>query len=96
MRGPCMCGDPYCSSCGPAQGYLRCEHGAIQGDCGEPSCGHFGRTTCEYCGEPKVPGTKCCGNDQCIYGPDGKEAECCEGWSSYCCKCGYSYALGQM
>lgn len=21
---PCMCGDPYCSSCGPAQGNFRC------------------------------------------------------------------------
>jgi hypothetical protein len=21
MKGPCMCGDPYCGSCGPAQGY---------------------------------------------------------------------------
>lgn len=21
MIGPCMCGDPYCPSCGPAQGY---------------------------------------------------------------------------
>ena len=21
MMGPCMCGDPYCPSCGPAQGY---------------------------------------------------------------------------
>lgn len=22
-RGPCLCGDPYCPSCGPAQGYSR-------------------------------------------------------------------------
>lgn len=22
--GPCLCGDPECSSCGPAQGYYRC------------------------------------------------------------------------
>jgi hypothetical protein len=21
---PCMCGDPYCGSCGPAQGYFQC------------------------------------------------------------------------
>jgi hypothetical protein len=23
---PCMCGDPYCGSCGPAQGNYRCMH----------------------------------------------------------------------
>lgn len=22
--GPCMCGDPYCWSCGPAQGNYKC------------------------------------------------------------------------
>lgn len=30
MCGPCMCGDPYCSSCGPAQGNYKCGH-----------CGHW-------------------------------------------------------
>ena len=39
--GPCLCGDPYCSSCGPAQGYTKCEHGAIEGDCGVVDCEHF-------------------------------------------------------
>ncbi len=24
MNGPCMCGDIYCYSCGPAQGNYRC------------------------------------------------------------------------
>lgn len=23
--GPCLCGDPHCGSCGPAQGFHRCE-----------------------------------------------------------------------
>ena len=23
--GPCLCGDPYCWSCGPAQGFVKCE-----------------------------------------------------------------------
>ena len=30
MKGPCLCGDPYCSSCGPAQGNSRC-----------PNCGKW-------------------------------------------------------
>jgi len=38
---PCMCGDPYCGSCGPAQGYFKCEHGAIQGDCVVPYCQNY-------------------------------------------------------
>ena len=25
MRGPCMCGDIYCYSCGPAQGNYKCD-----------------------------------------------------------------------
>jgi hypothetical protein len=69
------------------------------GRCGEvgpcPYCDEE-PAACEYCGRPKVPGTRCRGNDQCIYGPDGKEAECCEGWSDMCCRCGRDYALGQM
>ena len=30
MPGPCMCGDLYCSSCGPAQGNGKC-----------PACGRW-------------------------------------------------------
>ena len=52
--------------------------------------------SCTYCGEKKVSGTQCPGNDQCIYGEDGKPAECCEGWAGMCCKCGHYYALGQL
>jgi hypothetical protein len=51
---------------------------------------------CEYCGGAKVPGESCPGNDQCNYGPDGGPALACEGWGRYCCKCGASYAIGQM
>ena len=24
MNGPCLCGDLYCGSCGPAQGNIKC------------------------------------------------------------------------
>ena len=37
--GPCLCGDLYCSSCGPAQGNLRCPYcGAwdADGGCKDP------------------------------------------------------------
>lgn len=36
---PCMCGDPYCGSCGPAQGNNRCPYcGAwdMDGGCEDP------------------------------------------------------------
>jgi hypothetical protein len=51
---------------------------------------------CESCGEPKMPGTECFGDDQCTCGPDGGPAECCEGWGRYCCRCGADYARSQM
>lgn len=35
--GPCLCGAPDCESCGPAQGYSRCEE--------------HGRMACEECRE---------------------------------------------
>ena len=42
MIGPCMCGDLYCSSCGPAQGNSKC-----------PCCGKWseegGCDNPEYC-----------------------------------------------
>jgi hypothetical protein len=37
--GPCMCGDPYCGSCGPAQGNYRCPNCGIwsmDGGCKNP------------------------------------------------------------
>jgi hypothetical protein len=39
--GPCMCGDPYCGSCGPAQGYHKCEHRRIYGDCTVEGCVNY-------------------------------------------------------
>lgn len=39
--GPCMCGDPYCSSCGPAQGFYKCSHLKIQGDCEVKGCENY-------------------------------------------------------
>lgn len=36
---PCMCGDPYCGSCGPAQGNDRCEicgKWSWDGGCADP------------------------------------------------------------
>lgn len=54
------------------------------------------QTLCDQCEEPKVPGTQCKGNDECNEGADGGPAECCEGWGPYCCRCGHSYALGQL
>lgn len=36
----CMCGDPYCGSCGPAQGNTRCYYcGAWEADggCADPA-----------------------------------------------------------
>jgi len=38
--GPCMCGDTYCRSCGPAQGNDKCPHcGAwtMDGGCADPA-----------------------------------------------------------
>lgn len=55
-----------------------------------------GAIRCEYCGEDKIDGPPCRGNDQCIYGDDGGPALCCDGWAGMCCKCGYSYAVGQL
>lgn len=52
--------------------------------------------TCTYCGDRKEPGRKCPGNDSCIWGPAGGPAECCEKWDGMCCKCGASYARGQI
>lgn len=43
MSGPCLCGDIFCASCGPAQGNGRCEVcGAwtFEGGCADPEdCG---------------------------------------------------------
>jgi hypothetical protein len=36
MVGPCLCGDPYCGSCGPAQGIFPCEEN--EEEC--PQCGY--------------------------------------------------------
>lgn len=36
---PCMCGDPYCGSCGPAQGNYKCEicgQWSADGGCDDP------------------------------------------------------------
>ena len=38
--GPCMCGAPDCPSCGPAQGYRKCELHEKWG-CNE--CGEFAK-----------------------------------------------------
>lgn len=38
MDGQCLCGAPDCLSCGPAQDYYRCRHGAIWPDCEESDC----------------------------------------------------------
>jgi hypothetical protein len=51
---------------------------------------------CSYCGARKVPDCTCPGCDQCIYGDDGGPAQPCEGWGSYCCKCGAIFALSQI
>ena len=37
--GPCMCGDPFCSSCGPAQGNYKCSNCGkwdMDGGCDDP------------------------------------------------------------
>ena len=38
----------------------------------------------------------CKGNDECCGGDDGTAAPACAGWDAYCCRCGVSYALGQL
>jgi len=49
--GPCMCGDLYCSSCGPAQGNSKCEHcgkWADEGGCDDPEkCAEADKLWCE-------------------------------------------------
>lgn len=38
--GPCLCGDPYCGSCGPAQGNHKCPscgRWSADGECDNPS-----------------------------------------------------------
>jgi len=35
-------------------------------------------------------------DDECLHGPGGTPAERCEGWRQRCCRCGSSYAVGQM
>jgi len=52
--------------------------------------------TCERCDARKVPGTFCVGEDECLHGPSGTAAERCDGWGRRCCRCGSSYAIGQM
>ena len=48
---PCMCGDLYCPSCGPAQGNAHCPHcGAwtADGGCQDPAkCSQAEREFCE-------------------------------------------------
>lgn len=39
MSGPCMCGDTYCHSCGPAQGNTHCPYCGkweFDGGCEDP------------------------------------------------------------
>ena len=39
MREPCMCGDPYCPSCGAAMGNIKCPHcgkWSADGGCDDP------------------------------------------------------------
>lgn len=55
-----------------------------------------GDTVCPHCGGVKVKGTKCRGNDECNEGPNGEAVEWCQGWGPYCCRCGTSYAVGQL
>lgn len=60
--GPCMCGDPYCGSCGSAQGYYKCEHKAIQGECANMDCpngpdDHY--INCAYCNKLHFPSLEC-------------------------------------
>ena len=49
--GPCLCGDPYCPSCGPAQGNCRCyQCGAwsADGGCEDPdACAQADRDMAE-------------------------------------------------
>jgi hypothetical protein len=49
--GPCMCGDPYCPSCGPAQGNYRCIHcgkWSMDGGCDDPdACAEEDRKMCD-------------------------------------------------
>lgn len=51
MRGPCMCGDPYCWSCGPAQGNHRCQicgQWTLDGGCEKPAeCAELDRQIAE-------------------------------------------------
>ncbi|MCW5763596.1 MAG: hypothetical protein KIT88_10180 [Phycisphaeraceae bacterium] len=51
MSGPCMCGDPYCRSCGPAQGNTRCHYcGAWSDDggCADPEACETASKQTEY------------------------------------------------
>jgi hypothetical protein len=45
--GLCMCGDPYCHSCGPAQGNYQCRvcgRWSMDGDCDNPTeCHRIGK-----------------------------------------------------
>jgi len=51
IMGPCMCGDPYCSSCGPAQGNFKCPHCGVwsaDGGCMNPAeCAEADRKWCD-------------------------------------------------
>ena len=50
---------------------------------------------CPHCGGKHVPAL-CIGNDECVHGPAGGPSWCCEKWGDRCCRCGASYARGQM
>jgi len=65
MTGPCMCGDPYCHSCGPAQGNSKCWNcgkWSIDGGCENPeACQKANRLSeqaeAEECEKEKTFGT---------------------------------------
>lgn len=72
--GPCMCGDIYCGSCGPAQGYHKCEHGEVEGYCDVEGCYNYGNpdaVACEECGSLKTRITGSGEAEQSNYQPAG-------------------------
>jgi len=73
---PCMCGDPACFSCGPAQGFSRCEaHGVMDcdscvdaGDAELPTAPEGGEHDPDACPGPICQG-ECMGVEP--FNPDG-------------------------
>lgn len=56
-----------------------------------PMAGHRCPEYCDRCSSSKDFDQKCPGNDDCT-----GQAYACEGWGGYCCRCGASFAYGQI